>query len=131
MTLLEIKNCLLNIIAHDNEWFGIARIDANREKAICIYRRAKAAENNIAVGGMDATGYKRIPLNLLIRWTSNADTAERKAMEIHEQLINTSFFYNGQKCFVQTVYSSAIALGADEKDIFEYSVDFEIIIESN
>lgn len=129
MTLTEIRDYLKKVVPYEDAWFGIAKMDTAKNMAMCLYSRAKAAAGNIAVGGAESTGYTCEPMTLLIRWTSNAAAAERKAREVHGALIKQAFWINEKECFLQAVYSSPVALGTDNKGVYEYSVDFNVYYE--
>lgn len=129
MTLTDVRDYLKRVVPYEDAWFGIAKMDATKDMAMCLYARAKAAAGNIAVGGAESTGYTREHMTLLIRWSSNAEIAERKAREAHGALIKQHFSIDERECFLQAVYSSPVALGTDNKGVYEYSVDFNIYYE--
>ncbi len=129
MTLVLIRDYLKAVLDHEGEWFGTAKMDGNLEKAFCLYLRPKGVINNIAVGGVDATGYGFEALSLLIRWGRNPADAEQKARQVRQALDWLAFDLDGIKCFVQCVFGSPIPLGTDEKGVFEYSLDFNLFYE--
>jgi hypothetical protein len=110
----------------EGAWFGTAKIDNTKEKAICLYARGKGAANNIAVGGLAATGYRCEPMTLLVRWTKDALKAEETARKVYDAVCYKDFVIDGKKSFLQAVYAAAVPLGTDNKGVYEYSIDFDI-----
>ena len=83
----------------------------------------------MAVGGIDCTGHDKKPMKILIRWTKNADTAERQAKDVFNNLLATSFSYAEKKCFIVMTCTAPIPLGTDEKGIYEYALEFTLFYE--
>lgn len=108
---------------------SIGKIDNNQEKAICFYnsKRTLAYQNTIG-GSVNKSTYIK-PITILLRYTKNQDSAEKKAQEIYEFFEGRTFFVEGKRIFVQMYYEEPINLGTDDKNIYEYSVELNLYVE--
>ena len=61
----------------------------NSGKCVGVYLKERGTRN-LAVGGPALASYAMLPLSLLVHWTANADTCERKADEIYEAMETAS-----------------------------------------
>lgn len=126
MNLKKLRDYLKTILPYDGCWFGLYRLDTTRpDKGLCLYLRTNAGSNNIAIGGIEATGYRQEPLKLLIRWGKNGAEAEDKAREIYDILQTHVFEIDGLGCYIQALHNIPVPMGADDKGVYEYVIDFE------
>lgn len=125
MTLKKVRDWL-KLQVTDLVSAYIGKIDATKEKAICIYGRASAG-TKIAVGGLVNTSSATKGISILVQWSKNCDTAEQKAQEIYNVFHGTQTVIDGTECFFQMKNDEPIFIGTNEKDIYEYVIDLDII----
>lgn len=123
MTLKEIKDYFKSEFGW-TEGISIGKIDKNLDKAICFYNHGQIPKI-ATVGGKTNKSYSVKSVNILLRWTSNADEAERKAHEIYNFFDEKEFIHNNKRVFVISQYESPIDLGTDDEGIYEYSILFD------
>lgn len=119
----KVKDYLKNIIDCPN--WHIGKSDSNEEQSITIYTNKR----NLA----KISDYKKLqtygilPITMLIRWTKNYDKAEIKANEIYELLDCSSFFIEDYMCNINCLYNAPIDLGTDEKNVYEFSIELDLL----
>ncbi|MCI8396158.1 MAG: hypothetical protein HFJ52_00145 [Clostridia bacterium] len=120
----KVKDYLKGIILECNDWF-IGKMDESQEKAIAIYANRRNIEKVSNFKYLQSYGI--LPITLLLRWTKNYDTAEKKANEIYELLSSSSFFIDDYKCSIECLYEGPIDLGSDENNVYKFSIEFDLI----
>lgn len=105
---------------------SIGKIDTDQEKALCFYNSRLGAAKIGAIGGKENNSYAIKPITILLRWTTNADTAEQKAQTIYDFFNERQFTLNGKRVFIISRYDSPIDLGTDERGVYEYSFEFNV-----
>ena len=128
ITLKQFLNWLKPLIDYGYS-ISIGKIDQNKEKAICFYDDANSGDPVLAIGGIDLTSYDLKPIKILMRWTKNADTAETYARDIFQKLLGVSFFIDGKQCFIRLLCPQPIAIGTDDKGVYEYVIKLILIYE--
>lgn len=119
----KVKDYLKTII--DSPSWHIGKSDKNEEQSITIYTNKR----NLA----KISDYKKLqtydilPITMLIRWTKNYDKAETKANKIYELLDCSSFFIEDYKCNINCLYNAPIDLGTDEKNVYEFSIELDLL----
>lgn len=120
----KIKDYFKTIIPECNKW-SIGAIDQNQEKTIALYANRRQLEDNSKYKKLKT--YEIIPITLLLRWTKNYNTAEAMANEIYELLDCSSFFIDDYNCSIECLYNGPIDLGADENNIYEFSIELNLL----
>lgn len=124
ISTVKIKDYLKSIITECTKW-SIGQIDENQEKAIAIYANRRRLEDNSKYKRLKS--YSILPITLLLRWTKNYNTAETKANKIYELLDCSSFFIDDYNCSIECLYNGPIDLGADENNIYKFSIEFNLL----
>lgn len=98
-------------------------IDKSAEKSIGVFLGSDTrSSGNLAIGGIDCTTVRMIPVNIQIRWTSNQMLCDDKAIEIYNALLTeeSNFMVSDVKiAFFQLLDPCPRSLGRDDKNICE------------
>lgn len=98
-------------------------IDKSAEKSIGIFKGSDArATGNLAIGGIDCTTIRMLPISIKIRWSSDQKEHDVKAVEIYNGLLleKSNFFVGDAKiAHIMLLDSCPAPLGRDEKNICE------------
>lgn len=105
---------------------SIGKIDNNQEKAICFYNSKRTLA---PIKGIDKSSYSIKPITILLRYTKNQNTAEEKIQQIYEFLDERTFYIEDKRIYTQHLYSEAVNLGTDDKGVYEYSIEVNVLIE--
>lgn len=120
----KIKDYFKKIIPECSKW-SIGQIDENQEKTIALYANRRQLEDNSKYKKLKTYGI--IPITLLLRWTKNYNTAETMANKIYDLLDCSSFFIDDYNCSIECLYNGPIDLGADENNIYEFSIEINLL----
>ncbi|MGF7050414.1 hypothetical protein J2T13_004952 [Paenibacillus sp. DS2015] len=127
MTLAEIRDWLKTQVDCP-QWY-IGKIEGSKPQCIGLYN-ITGATPMIAIGGLDNTSYASKTVSILIHWSKNADTAERKAQEVYATLFGHSGEIAGKRVIsFQMRTSEPISVGTDDEGIYEYVIEMTIIYE--
>jgi len=122
LTLAQARDWLKTQVDCPN-WF-IGRIDAAKEQCIGIYGRP-GPPAKLAIGGPENGSYDTKTICVLVHWGKNADLAEQKAQEVYVALVGRSNFTIGGRRIISVGMrtSEPVPVGADEKGVYEFTVD--------
>lgn len=120
----KIRDYFKSIIPECSKW-SIGQMDENQEKAIALYANRRQLEDNSKYKNLKTYGI--LPITLLLRWTKNYNTAEIMANKIYELLDCSSFFIDEYKCSIEGLYNGPIDLGADENNVYEFSIEINLL----
>ena len=124
MTLEDIKTWLQPIVKAPVGCYFTGKIDYSKDNCIGIYD-VEGPKPNLAIGGLQNTGYGIKPVAFLIHWGKNSSVAEMKAQEVYDVLFgNPHNAIIGGKRVIQFDMKSShpIGLDTDDNGIFEYTV---------
>lgn len=123
MTLAQIRDWLKTQADCPN-WY-INKIDGSKDTCIGIYGRQAPDLVKPTIGGMENRSYALKAVSILVHWGKNANLAEQKAQEVYVALIGRSNFKVGNRrvVMVDMRTSEPVAVGTDEKGIYEYVID--------
>lgn len=124
MTLKDIRDWLKPQIA-DLSTAYVGKIDASKEKVICIYGRPSSG-SKIAVGGLQNTTSAIKSISILVQWSKNCDTAEQKAQSIYNIFHGNHVSINGVDCFFEMKNDEPVPVGTNDHDIYEYVIDLDV-----
>ncbi|HHV13208.1 MAG TPA: hypothetical protein GXX75_23320 [Clostridiales bacterium] len=125
MTLKEIRDWLKpKVPGIGNAYIG--RTDPAKEKSICVYGRASSPDT-IAVGGLANTSTATKGISILVQWSKDPDAAEVKAKSIYDIFKGTHAVINGTECFFNMLNNEPVPVGINDKDIYEYVIDLNIV----
>lgn len=105
----------------------IGKLDMSKQQTVCIYNRPSKG-NRIAIGGVDNTTVANKKVSILVHWGTNCNIAELKAQEIYK-LFQGTRTVNGKKCFFNLEFDEPVSLGTDDKGIYEFTIELNIIYE--
>lgn len=120
----KIRDYFKIIIPECSKW-SIGQIDKNLEQTIALYANRRQLEDNSKYKKLKTYGI--LPITLLLRWTKNYNMAETMANKIYELLDCSSFFIDEYKCSTECLYNGPIDLGADENNIYEFSIELNLL----
>ncbi|MGG1878262.1 minor capsid protein [Paenibacillus cisolokensis] len=125
ITLANVRDWLKTQV--DSPVWYIGKIDGRQEQCIGLYNTT-GAPVRLAVGGLDATGYMVKAVSILVHWSRNANTAERKAQEVYAALFGVSGVEIGGKRVSQfrMVTPQPVNAGTDDEGIYEYVIEVHI-----
>ncbi|PYG90139.1 hypothetical protein LY28_00019 [Ruminiclostridium sufflavum DSM 19573] len=129
LTLAEVKDWLKTQITCPN-WY-IGKIDGSKEQCIGVYSVAGPVPN-IAIGGLECTGYATKAISILIHWGKYADVAEQKAQEVYNCMFGQQPVINGTRVIHFGMRTSEpVGIGTDDKNIYEFVIETVIYYERN
>ena len=126
MTLLGLKDYFKSNFNWSDS-ISIGKIDNNQEKAICFYNSNRTQPYMPMIGRNKST--KIIPITIVLRYTKNKNTADLMAKSIYEFFEGRTFYIDNKRVFVMMIYEDPIDLGTDDKNVYEYSIDFDLYVE--
>lgn len=124
ISTMKVKDYLKTVITECSKWY-IGQMDENQEKAISVYANRRQLEDNTKFKQLKSYGI--LPITLLLRWTKNYNIAETEANRIYELLDCSSFFIDGYNCSIECLYSGPIDLGADENNVYKFSIELNLL----
>lgn len=123
MTLKEYKD----YFKQEFKWtdsISIGKIDNNKEKAICFYDKRIQPYVGV-IGGNKNKSTTIKPITILLRYTKNQNDAEIMAQKIYDFFNEKSFFIEEKRIFIQMLYEGPVNLGTDDRNVYEYSIEFD------
>lgn len=124
ISTVKVKDYLKTVIIECSKWYT-GQMDENQEKAISIYANRRQLDDNSKYKQLKSYGI--LPVTLLLRWTKNYNTAETEANRIYELLDCSSFFIDDYNCSIECLYSGPIDLGADENNVYKFSIELNLL----
>lgn len=127
MTLAQVRDWLKQQVNCPN-WY-IGKIDGSKLECIGLYNLNNGTPV-LAIGGLENTSYAVKAVSILVHWSKNADTAERKAQEVYAALFGQSAVIAGKRVIsfqIRTV--EPVSVGTDDAGIFEYVIEVTIYYE--
>lgn len=103
-------------------------LDKSSPKSIGVFQGSNTrSQGNLAIGGIDCTAVRMLPININIRWTDNQKACDDKAIEIYNALLletnNFTFKEDGVKiACIELLDPSPVQLGRDSKNVCEVTI---------
>ena len=98
LTLEQVAEWLLKQDADLNGRVTVGAIDANLDRCVGVYNDNRASGGQrICIGGAACTRYDYKQVTLLVHWTTNPVTAEKKAVELYESLYGLVSHQDGRQ----------------------------------
>lgn len=98
-------------------------IDKTKNQSIGILLGSDSrGSGDLALGGIDCTSVRMLPINILIRWTDNQRECDNLAVRIYNAFLlqNANFMFEDLKfAYIQLLDSCPNSLGRDDKNICE------------
>lgn len=127
MALAEVRDWLKTQVDCQN-WY-IGKIDGAKPQCIGLYNMNNGTPV-LAIGGPENTSYAVKAISILVHWSKNADTAERKAQEVYAALFGQSAMIAGKRVIsFQMRTPEPVSVGTDDNNIFEYVIEVTIYYE--
>lgn len=127
MTLAEVRDWL-KLQVDCPAWY-IGKADTKEQKTISLYN-LNIGTPVLAIGGLANTSYAVKAISILVHWSKNADTAERKAQEVYGALFGQSAVIAGKRVInFQMRTAEPVSVGTDDSGIFEYVIEVTIYYE--
>lgn len=122
MELNDIRDFLNKLVDCEITTHTISR---NHQRALGIYPRRGATPYDPGVG---CHRFVRVlPVTLLLRWGRNGAEAERAARELHNAIERAEV----EQGIVAPVNDAPVWVGADERGVFEYTMDVDFYVVGN
>lgn len=98
-------------------------INKNEMKSVGIFLGSDTrSTGQLAIGGIDCTIIKMLPINIHVRWSENQFEHDNKAVSIYNKLLleTNNFDSNGIKiAYIEMLDGCPKSLGRDEKNVCE------------
>ena len=98
-------------------------IDKSAQKSVGVFLGSDTrASGNLAIGGIDCTSVRMLPININIRWTDNQKSCDDEAISIYNALLleTQNFIVNDVKiAYIQLLDACPKSIGRDDKNICE------------
>ena len=109
-----------------SDYMRNGNVDKKAHKSIGVFLGSDTRSNgNLAIGGIDCTTIRMLPININMRWTDNQKLCDDEATKIYDSLLleKTNFKINEVKiACIQLLDGSPIQLGRDDKNICEVTI---------
>lgn len=106
-----------------SEYLKNGSVDKRAQKSIGVFLGSDTRSNgNLALGGIDCTAVRMLPININMRWTDNQKSCDDEAIKIYNALLleTQNFMVNGAKiAHIQLLDGCPVPLGRDDKNICE------------
>lgn len=98
-------------------------LDKKAPQSIGVFLGSDTRSNgNLAIGGIDCTTVRMIPININMRWTDNQKVCDDEAIRIYNALLleESNFTFSDVKiACIQLLDGCPVSLGRDDKNICE------------
>lgn len=124
LTLSAVRDWLktYNIAQH----YFVGKLDTSKENTLCVYSRKRSGTPVMALGGSSSYDIKAI--SLLLHCNKNAVQAEQTAVMLFERIraekqltINNIPIY-----YIAMQVPEPVAVGTDDKGVYEYVIEFDL-----
>ena len=106
-----------------SQYLRNGNVEKSKDKSIGIFLGSDNRSNgNLAIGGVECTIIRMLPVNINIRWGENQKVFDDEAVRIYNTLLQevVNFEFNGIKiACIQMLDGCPISLGRDDKNICE------------
>ena len=101
-------------------------IDRKTERSIGVFLGSETRSvRNIAVGGLECTTVRMLPVNILVHWTENQQVCDEKATEIFDAILceKSNFIVGKVKiAMIELLDGCPMQTGRDEKNVCESTI---------
>lgn len=125
--LSDVRDWLKTLI--DANHYYIGKLDRKPERAIGVYQRKNPAPPTMAIGQLSS--YEIKPISVLIHWNKNADTTEKAAFDLYEEIkaVSSLTLNDTRVLFISLRQSEPVDVGTDDAGIYERVIEFDIYYE--
>ncbi|MCL2855988.1 MAG: minor capsid protein [Defluviitaleaceae bacterium] len=122
MDMNSVKQFITSLVDLQGAAVALHTISRNNQHALGIYPRQGQAAYNPNVGGRRAVHV--LPITLLLRWGRNGVAAEQMAAMLYNAIERAEVTHG----IVSPVSDGPVWLGADERGVFEYTIDVDFYV---
>ena len=106
-----------------SQYLRNGNIEKSKDKSIGIFLGSDNRSNgNLAIGGVECTIIRMLPVNINIRWGENQKVFDDEAVKVYNTLLQegVNFEFNGVKiACIQMLDGSPVSLGRDDRNVCE------------
>ena len=125
MTTLTIRNLLASIFPDD----VIINGASTTPPSISVFQGPESRSSATRyIGGDECNDFKRMPINILVRWSTDTNAAYQKAYDIYKSLVGKEnfTFESVDFAYISLLDDQPIWLGRDSNNIVEYSIRADV-----
>ena len=101
-------------------------VDRRAQKSIGVFLGSDTrSTGNLAIGGIECTSVRMLPVNINMRWTDNQKSCDDEAIKIYNALLleDDNFTFNNVKiACIQLLDGCPISTGRDDKNVCEVTI---------
>lgn len=103
-------------------------LDSKKEKSFGVYTLGGGRPNGMAIGGKATTKTAAHGVSILVHWNQSTRETQNAAIALYEALESLeSVVIGGHPVnYIQMPYNEPISVGADEKGVCEYVIEFVV-----
>jgi len=111
------------------EHYYIGKLDNKPDKAFGVYSIKQSGAPVQAIG--QEMSYRELAVSVLIHWNNNADSTDKVAWQLFEQLRTIkNLQINGHAVYIlEMLVPEPVDVGTDKKGIYERVIDFKLYYE--
>lgn len=98
-------------------------MNSNAPKSLGVFLGSDTRnKGNLAIGGIDCTTVRMLPVNIKIRWTENQKEHDEKSIEIYNALLTEQSNFKSHDvkfACIELLDGCPVSLGRDSKNICE------------
>lgn len=130
LALSEIREWIKTLDTKFDHYY-IGKLDNKKSMSLGIYSLSRTGNPYIALGGLKNTSCAVKQVSLLLHCDKNADSTERKAIALYEELMTISpkLIGTSKIDFIGLLVPEPQAVGTDDKGVYEYVIELEIYYE--
>ena len=126
MTISDIRDLFETLFPGLTDYY-VGKVDASKERII-TFRRGRTTPPQKAIGRLES--YSSIAANGILNGTKNMKETDELAEEIRQALLNVTHpEINGFKVVMINI-RNIIPLGINEKEIYDFAIEFEVIYQN-
>lgn len=125
MTTLTIRNYLASEFKDDKIINGAS----TEAPSISVFQGPEGRSSKTPfVGGVECNDFAKLPINILVRWSTDTNVAFQKAKEIYDFLKGkyNFTFESVDFAYISLLDDLPVWLGRDDKNVVEYSIRADI-----
>lgn len=129
LTLSAVREWLKMVFKADHYYIG--KLDSKQDKSIGVYSLKRSGSPITAIDRLSSYDIKSV--SILLHWNKNADETERTALSLFESIRKLSDFTigNTKVYYLKLLVPEPVAVGTDDKGVYEYVIEFELYYERN
>lgn len=125
MTTLTIRNFIASLFPDATVINGAT----TKSPSISVFQGPEARSGRTSfLGGVECNDYHKMPINILVRWSTDTNVAYQKAYEIHKSLMgkNNFTFESADIAFISLLDDIPVWVGRDSENVCEYMIRADI-----